>query len=179
MEIKMKTSMMGMDIQMSMYQKAPNLLRVETSMGGNMMSVQVFDGTKAIVSQMGQKMQFTEGPQFEAMKLQAIMNAEMNYEKYGIAKELTGMETIDGQNAYRVEVKSPGGQQTTEYYSVETGLKIRTDSQMGFSKYSDYRTVGNLKFPFQLQQQAGPQKMDIETVEIKINKGLDKSLFEL
>jgi zinc protease len=179
METRMRTNMMGMEILMSMYQKAPNLLRVETAMGGNIMSVQVFDGTKAVVSQMGQKMQFTEGPQFEAMKMQAILNAEINYEKYGITKELVGIEVVDGQNAYRVEVKSPSGQQTTEFYSVETGLKSRTDSSMGYSKFSDYRAVGNLKFPFQLEQQAGPQKMDVEITEIKINKGIENSLFEL
>ncbi|TVQ90487.1 MAG: insulinase family protein, partial [Bacteroidetes bacterium] len=197
----MKTSMMGMEFTITSYQKAPNLLKVETAMGGNVMATQVFDGNKAIdVNPMG-KQEFTEGPQFEMMKMQAIMNMEMNYKDFGIQKNLLGLEQIDGAYAYKVEVISPQGEKSFEYYDKASGLKIRTESTQGAAVISDYREIvikegerpsffarlfGRkatepvaLKFPHRIEQQAGPQVLDMEVIEVKIDSGLDKSIFSL
>lgn len=197
----MKTSMMGMEITMTSYQKAPDKLRVETAMGGNVMSTQLFDGQKAVVTSPMGKQEFTEGPEFEMMKMQAIMNIEMNYKDYGIEKSLAGIETVDGKDAYKIEVITPQGQKTYEYYDVETGYKIRTDSEQGTANISDYREIvikegekpsffarlfgkkGTdpvaLKFPHRIEQQAGPQTLELEIVEIKIDSDLEDSIFEI
>jgi zinc protease len=45
--MKMKTSMMGMDFTVTSFQKAPDKLRMETAMGGNVMSTQLFDGEQS------------------------------------------------------------------------------------------------------------------------------------
>ena len=197
----MKTSMMGMEITLTSYQKAPHYLRIETGMGGNVMSTQLFNGEKAVVTSPMGKQEFTEGPEFEMMKMQAIMNMEMNYKDYGIAKTLEGIESVDGNDAYKVEVVTPQGQKTYEYYDVDSGLKIRTESAQGVAKISDYREVmvregekpsffGRLfgkkaigpvvlKFPHRIEQQAGPQTLDMEIVEILIDTNLDDSKFEI
>lgn len=60
----MKTEMMGMELTITSYQKSPNKLLVETAMGGNVMSTQLFDGNKAIVKSPMGNQEFTEGPQF-------------------------------------------------------------------------------------------------------------------
>ena len=197
----MKTSMMGMEITLTSYQKAPHYLRIETGMGGNVMSTQLFNGEKAVVTSPMGKQEFTEGPEFEMMKMQAIMNMEMNYKDYGIVKTLEGIESVDGKDAYKVEVVTPQGQKTYEYYDVDSGLKIRTESAQGAAKISDYREVvvregekpsffarifgkkGTepvvLKFPHRIEQQAGPQTLDMEIVEILIDTNLDGSKFEI
>ena len=197
----MKTSMMGMEITLTSYQKAPHYLRIETAMGGNVMSTQLFNGEMAVVTSPMGKQEFTEGPEFEMMKMQAIMNIEMNYKDYGIVKTLEGIESVEGRDAYKVEVVTPQGQRTIEYYDVESGLKIRTDSPQGTAKISDYREVvvhegekpsffarlfGKratesvvLMFPHRIEQQAGPQTLDLEIEEISLNVNLDASKFEL
>jgi zinc protease len=175
--MKMKTSMMGMDLTVTSYQKAPNKLRMETAMGGSVMSTQLFDGDKAVVvSPMGRQ-EFTQGPEFEMMKMQAILNAELNYKEHGIEKTLVGIEKVEGTDAYKVEVVSPSGDKTTEYYAVDTGLKIRTESAMGFARISDYREVGNMKFPHLIEQQAGPQMIKLEVEEVIVNSNIADDKF--
>ncbi|MFN2395013.1 MAG: M16 family metallopeptidase [Bacteroidales bacterium] len=197
----MKTSVQGMEITMTSYQKAPDKLKVETALGGNVMSTQLFDGNKAVITSPMGKQEFTEGKEFEMMKMQAIMNIEMNYKDYGIEKSLVGIETVDGKDAYKIEVLTPQGQKTYEYYDLETGYKIRTDSEQGTAKISDYREIvikegekpsffarlfGKkatepvvLKFPHLIEQQAGPQTLELEIVEIKIDSNLEDSKFEI
>ncbi len=197
----MKTSMMGMEITLTSYQKAPHYLRIETAMGGNVMSTQLFNGEKALVTSPMGKQEFTEGPEFEMMKMQAIMNMEMNYKDYGIEKTLAGIESVDGKVAYKVEVVTLQGQKTYEYYDVDSGLKIMTESPQGSAKISDYRELvvregekpsffarlfGKkstepvvLKFPHRIEQQAGPQTLDMEIVEILLDTNLEPSKFEI
>jgi ABC-type uncharacterized transport system substrate-binding protein len=197
----MKASMMGMEITLTSYQKAPHYLRIETAMGGNVMSTQLFNGEKAVITHPQGKQEITEGPQFETMKMQAIMNMEMNYKDYGIVKKLEGIESVDGNDAYKVEVVTPQGQKSFEYYAVDSGLKIMTESPQGAAKISDYRGVviregekpsffarlfGKkatepvvLKFPHRIEQQMGPQTIDMEVVEIRIDTDLDGSKFEI
>ena len=200
----MNTSIMGMQLTLTSFQKVPNKFRMETAMGGNVMSTQLFDGTRAIVTSPMGKQEFTEGPEFEMMKIQSVMHMELHYQDYGIVKTLEGIETIDGKAAYKVQVTTPGGQQSIEYYAVETGLKIRTDSEMGSTKFADYRPVvigervvsqpgffgrlfgkkpqkeqTTLLFPHRIDQQVGPQTLEMELVDVKVNTGLENSKFEM
>lgn len=181
----MKTNMMGMEITVTSFQKAPNKMRVETAMGGNVMSTQIFDGNKALVtSPMGQQ-EFTEGPEFEMMKMQAILNIEMKYADFGISKQLLGVESVNGSPAYKVEVTSPQGQRTFEYYDVESGLKVRTETSQGIANISDYRAVSferngktqKVKFPYFIEQSGGPQTMELEVVDIQIDTNIADEKF--
>lgn len=175
----MKTTMMGMELTITSYQKAPNKLRIETSMGGNVMSTQLFDGEKAIVvSPMGTQ-EFTQGTEFEMMKMQSILNLELNYKEHGIEKTLLGIETVEGQDAYKVEVVSPNGDKSTEYYAVDSGLKIRTETAQGFARISEYRPVGDILLPHRIEQQAGPQMLELDIVEVKVNTNLEDTRFTL
>ncbi len=198
----MKTYMQGQEITITQYQKAPNLLKVETAMGNNVVSTQLFDGNKAVVKSMMGKEEFTEGEQFEQIKLQAIMNRELNYKDYGFKKNLKGIEQIDGKEAYKVEVISPQDEKSIEYYDVESGYKIKVKAPESTAKYSNYSTTtikfekedesffgrlfgrttekkAELKFPHKIEQQVQQQILEMETVEIKINSGLTEDDFKM
>ena len=174
---KMTTSMMGQTIAINYYQKQPNKLLVETAMGGTVMSRQIFDGEKAVViSPMGRQ-EFTQGPEYEMMKMQAVINSELNYQELGIEKTLLGIESLNGHEAWKIEVADANGNKSFEFYDVESGLKVQTQSAQGMATYSDYRKVGDLLFPFAISQQAGPQVIDMKVTEILINSGLADNLF--
>jgi zinc protease len=194
--------MMGQVAIVRQYQQAPNKLRVETAFGGMVVQTQIFDGKKASMSGMMGKQEFTEGPEFEAMKMQAIMNMEMDYAEYGIEKTLEGIARVDGKQAYKVSVVTPSGQKTSEFYDVATGLKIRTESEMGVASYEDYRpfvlTIEGEKpgffarmfgkkasvetfefnFPRKRTQQAGGQLIEMTITEISMNTGIEESQFK-
>lgn len=176
---KMTASMMGQTININFFQKAPNKLLVETAMGGMVLSKQVFDGQKAIVvSPMGQQ-EFTEGVEFEMMRAQATLNAELHYKALGITKTLLGVEKIDGHDMYKIEATASNGTKTFEYYDVVTGLKMQVVSPQGNTIYGDYRTVGKVKFPHSVKQQMGPQMVEMTLTEVKLNTKMKDDIFQV
>lgn len=174
---EMTASIMGQQITINSIQKAPNLRLEKTSMGSMIISQQLFDGTKAvIVSQMGRQ-ELTEGPEFEQIKMQSAINHELNHEELGIRKNLVGIEQTDDSNAYKIEVISPSGLTSYEFYALDTGLKIKTVSESTVVSYSDYREVNGLMFPHKIVQQAGPQLLEMNIVKMQVNTGLTKDMF--
>jgi hypothetical protein len=104
-----------------------------------------------------------------------ILNIEESYESV----EVTGIEDVKGEEAYHV-VFTPkeGGKPSDQYYSVESGLLIKTaqteSSPMGEirseSFLSEYKEVGDsgLKQPHKISavSSGAEQVMTIEKVEI-------------
>ncbi len=195
--------MMGQVATVKQYQKAPNKLRVETMFGGNLVQTQLFNGEKAVMSGMMGKQEFTEGPEFEAMKMQAIMNVEMDYADYGIEKTLEGIARVDGSKAYKIKIVSPEGKNSYEYYDVESGLKIKTESEMGVATFNNYEplvveTIGEepsffarlfgkkatvesveYLFPRTITQQAAGQSVEMKVTDIEINTGIEEEKFQI
>jgi zinc protease len=184
--IKMATEMQGMTIELTSISKAPGKVSVVTSVGGNPMQKQIFDGEKGVITAMGQKMVLT-GKQLADMKMQAKMNPELEYEQLGFTAELAGMEDINGKPSYKVQITGPDGYAKTEYFDAESGLKMRTvssqDTQMGpvtvTISYGDYREIDGLKFPFSVKQQAGPQALDMKVVSVEVNTGVSDDVFKI
>ena len=182
--MKMTTSMQGMTIEMSSTRKAPNKVLVTTSLGGNVIQKQVFDGTKGVVTAMGQTMELS-GKQLEDMKAQANMTLELDYGKLGYELKLMEVENVNGKPAFKIQVNSPAGSSVVDFYDVESGLKVKSvssqETQMGTiavtTIYEDYREVDGLKFPFMIKQQAGPQNVDMKVVSLELNTGVSDDIF--
>ncbi|MGK9476806.1 insulinase family protein [Melioribacter sp. OK-6-Me] len=182
--IKMNGSMQGMNVSVTLYQKYPNKLYQEVD-AGVFKQKTVFDGNKGYVEVMGQK-QDLQGDQLESLKNEAL-DAVLDYSKYGITPELTGMENINGKDAYRVVLTSAGGKKTTQYFDPETWLLIRSITsistpQGSFTQttdMSDYKEVNGVKYPFKYIQSFGPQSIELNVSTIEINTGLPDSLFEV
>ncbi len=184
--INMSASIQGMVVDMVIKQKAPDKYKSIMSMGGNVMQQQVFDGTRGKMSGMQGTMEL-EGDMLEEMRVQALMNPELTYEERDFTLSLEGSETVSGKNAWKVNITSPRDVTVTEFFDIETGLKLRTvvtqDSPMGsitqITDYEDYRDVDGMKFPFLMKQQAGPQAFDMEVKSIEINQGLEDEIFSI
>ncbi len=179
MKQEMTASLMGQTLQLISYKKAPDMLLMETKMGENVVSKQLFDGEKGVVvSQMGRQ-EFTEGPQYEQLKREAVITMEMEYEEHGIEKELLGIETIDGEKAYKVEVRHPSGQTAYDYFSTETWFKIKTVTDESQSTYSDYEEVEGIMMPHSITQEVGPQMVEFTIEDVEINAGIDDETFSI
>ncbi|MGK9369369.1 insulinase family protein [Melioribacter sp. Ez-97] len=182
--VKMNGSMQGMNVNVTLYQKYPNKLYQEVD-AGVFKQKTVFDGEKGYVEAMGQKQEL-QGDQLESLKNEAL-DAMLDYSKYGITPELTGMENINGKDAYRIVLTSAGGKKTTQYYDPDTWLLIRSVSsistpQGSFTQtmdMSDYKEVNGVKYPFKYVQSFGPQSIELNVSAIEINTGLPDSLFEV
>lgn len=184
--MKMSSEMQGMTLEINSSSTASGKVLMTVSVDGNVMQKQVFDGTRGMTSAMGQNMELA-GDQLEEMKEQAILFPEIQYKENGYTLKLLEIENIDGKPAYKVQVTSAKGKSKTEFFDTASGLRVRSvatqDTPMGeitvTSNFADYREVEGIKFPFQINQQLGPQGMDLKVEEIKLNSGLSDDLFKV
>ncbi|MGY5849116.1 M16 family metallopeptidase [Salegentibacter sp. F14] len=172
-----EATVQGMALNLSMKRTTDGKLKQEVSVGGNVMSKQVFDGETGFVVVQGQKTPYNED-QIKAAKLDANPFPEL---EVGNAS-LEGMENVEGRDAYVVAL----GESNKAYYDAETGLKIKTVqtvSQAGQTMsiptgYSDYQEVEGVKFPFSILQAAGPQTFEFNVTEILVNEGVTPEDFK-
>ena len=113
------------------------------------------------------------------------MNMLLDPDAYGLKISLTGVEQVASIDCYEVKMVLPSGLRWQQYYSVETGFKLREikelHTQQGLfeqeSFYSDYRNVDGLKFPFNIVQNMGMQKLELNVSSIKLNTGINDEVF--
>jgi len=179
----LKGQVQGFEVTLTLSRKIPNLLHQEldavvvkqtTSFNGEV-GKQITNGQESLI----------EGKQLDELKLQSTMNLFLHYDELGITPTLKGIKTINGKDAYEIELLLPSGKKWFNYYDVESGFKIReittVESPQGsFDQtidMSDYREVGGVLFPHKLSQQLGPQSIELEVAEIKVNQDLSDGFF--
>jgi len=187
MMMKMTTTVQGANLVIERKQKEPGKMAMVVSMNGNVMNETRFDGEKGFVSQMGQKKKI-EGEQTEGLKEQAVLFPELNYESKGYELELKGVEAVNGEDAYKLIVTDENGDKTTEFYSVDTGLKLKEVSKQEgpqgektvTNEYSDYREVNGVMIPHETKTVgAMPMPMTMKVEEVKINEGIPDDAFKV
>jgi len=180
--IKMGMTMQGMNIEIISKQKAPNKISVETLMGTNVISKQVCNGVKAMVKSQMVNKELT-GKELEEMLIHSTLNIELYLDQMKITPELKGIEEVNGQPAWKVQMTLPAEINTVDFYDQKSGLKVKSIAQQGqmtvTTLYSDYRDVEGVLFPYKIKQSAGPQSFDIVVSSVEINKGIDDSVFAL
>jgi len=183
--MKGKISVSGMNIDMKMIYKLPDKFISEVSMNGQVMQKQVLNGQAGHSSGM-QGNKEIKGEELEQLKQSASPFIEADYEKLLYKTELKEVTSIDGKDAYKVEITSPDNMVSTDYYSVETGLKIRSESTMDAGQsgktsmvtdFLEYSDIQGVKYPTKMKQSAGPQVIDITIAEILVNTGIKEDIF--
>lgn len=175
--MKAEASVQGMALNLTMKRTMEGKLNQEVSVGGNVMSKQIFDGEAGFVMAQGQKIPYNED-QIKTAKIDANPFPEL---QVGDAT-LEGIETVEGTDAYVVALND----NYKAYYNVESGLKmqtVQTMSQAGQTMsiptgYSDYQEVEGVKFPFKMTQAAGPQTFEFNVTEILVNEGISAEDFQ-
>ncbi|PRX52521.1 M16 family metallopeptidase [Salegentibacter salegens] len=175
--MKAEASVQGMALNLTMKRTMEGKLNQEVSVGGNVMSKQVFDGETGFVMAQGQKIPYTE-EQIKTARIDSNPFPELNI---GDAT-LEGIETVEGTDAYVVALN----ENYKAYYNVDSGLKmqtVQTISQAGQTMsiptgYSDYQEVEGVKFPFKMTQAAGPQTFEFDVTEILVNEGISVEDFQ-
>ena len=184
---EMGMSMQGMDISLEQKMMRPNRMMMVVSGMGQVFQKIVTDGERGKMSGM-QGEQVLEGDELEELKAQGNIFPETSYAKDGYKLALKGTDKVGGKEAYILEVESPSGKKSTEYYAVESGLKLKEiavqEGPQGATmtqstEYGDYQEVDGVKFPHSIKQNLGPQLMDIQVKSITVNSGLSKDDFKV
>ncbi len=175
--MKAEASVQGMALNLTMKRTMDSKLNQEVSVGGNVMSKQVFDGETGFVMAQGQKIPYTED-QIKTAKIDANPFPELEVSN----ATLEGIESVAGTDAYIVALSD----NYKAYYNVDSGLKmqtVQTITQAGQTMsiptgYSDYQEVEGVKFPFKMTQAAGPQTFEFDVTEILVNEGISAEDFQ-
>ena len=173
LEVSYNANFMGNELEAISINTAEEQKQI-VKMGGNVLATVIVNASGAKVEQMGNSMDL---PPEMAADMQAVI---------GIIPELkmmenesitvSGIEEIDGQSAYALEMKGQSTT-TTTYYAVESGLKLKQttvtemmgQTQTQDSNYNDYKRFGSLLIPFSTSVPLGPQSVDATLGYVKIN----------
>jgi predicted Zn-dependent peptidase len=181
-KVVMTASIQGMSMEMAIYRESPSRMAVVNSMMGSVMQQSVFDGSKGVNIQMGQKTAMAGG-ELEDMKVDALQFPEKEYKKLGVATELKGMELVNGKKAYKILVQYPSGSKKTVYFDAQSSLKIREIETEGeasiVSDYDDYKVVSGVKIPHSVViTGAAPFPLSLQATAVEINGSIDANLFK-
>lgn len=117
----------------------------------------------------------------------ALFNARLNWRKLYDSSETQGVETIDGEECYKVVLTPKAGHAETEYYSKKTGLLVKTAtvhaSQMGDvpseAVLKDYKEVRGVMMPFTRINRFAGQEIQVHLDSIEVNSDVPKAVFGL
>lgn len=142
------------------------------NMNGAAIQTQICNGKEAIMKSMqGTKMM--EGEELTKMIESAQLFPELRYAELGYTTTLLGVDGAD----YKVEIVSPSGSKSFDWYNVESGLRTKSENQDGLQILSDYKTFKGVKFPMITEMSAGPQQLIMKVDVLKVNSGISSSKF--
>ncbi|MGB5893706.1 MAG: hypothetical protein WBG58_05965, partial [Ignavibacteriaceae bacterium] len=181
----MRGEIMGQNLSIVVKQKAPNKLK-QNIRSGEMKQAILYDGTKGVMI-IGDEKTELDNKKLGKLKLEAAMNFLLDPEAYGVSLELTGIETVDSTLCYKIVLITEEGTNWVQFYEIYSGLKIKEVKEVetiqgSFQQetfYSDYKEVDGLKFPFNIKQSFGMQTVEMKVSSVKLNEGLEDSIFEM
>ena len=185
--MEMEASAMNQKMEMVLTKMAPDRSMLEVKMGGNVVRKQVFDGERGKMSGMGGE-QVIEGKKARDMKVSSAMVEEMMILQEDFPIRLASIESINGKDAYALEVTAPSGKVSTRYYDTATGYLLSVAAPVEMPQgnivlatdFDEYRSFDGIFFPTSIAQPMGPQmKMEVQVKKIDINPEIDPSIFNI
>jgi zinc protease len=192
LKIESAAEVQGMPITVTIIKKSGNKIMqsVGANMNGKTMTFQkkVFDGTKGYQEQQGQKKDL-DADEIAETKKEADLQLELHDAQYGIKRTLKGIETIEGADAYILEVVDNKGEKTTEFYDAKSGMLVRQTKVVKgpngemvpqTTDMSDYREVpgtNGYKVPYFMSVPAGGMSFNLKVQKVEVNKGVADTEF--
>lgn len=181
----MHAEISGQNLSIVIKQKAPNKLKQNIS-SGEMKQTILFDGEKGVMI-VGDKKTELDNKKLEKLKLEAAMDFLLDPQAYGVSLKLKGIESVDSMLCYKIILITEESSNWVQFYEIDSGLKIKevkdVETPQGTFQqetyYSNYKKVDGLKFPFNIKQSFGVQTIEINVSSIKLNDGLEDSIFEI
>jgi hypothetical protein len=172
-------------ISITIIQKYPDKLFQELTAGEMKQSI-IYNGTKGIMIAGNEQVKIEE-EELERLKYDATLHLLLDPESYGIKTDLQSNIEVDSIDCHMVTFTLPSGLKWFQYYSSESGLKIKEIKEIQTTQgvfeqetyYSDYKEVDGLKFPFTVKQFFGIQELDLKVTGIEINSGIEDEVFEI
>ncbi|WP_057938235.1 M16 family metallopeptidase [Algoriphagus resistens] len=179
-KLKMQAEVMGTQLTIELIHDDANMrFAQKTLVGGNVMQTSVVKDGKGTASVQGQSMAMTD-EQVDAAKLGTFFIPELQYETMGYTLTLDGIKDVEGTPAYKIIVATPLGSSVNNYYSVESGLKIKNENPVsGDTFYSDYQEKNGVLIPMTqtIKSAMIPAPLEAKITDLEINPELTEEDF--
>jgi zinc protease len=180
-EIEMAAEIQGMTMSMNFKHDVPSAqLNQKISMMGNVMNALLIKEGKAKVTQMGQSQEI-EGEDYEELVMDMYIFPELHYAELGYEMTLDGIHDVKGDPSYKVIVKNANGGQRINYYSVASGLKVKSENAMtGSTFYRDYKEVDGVKYAMEMEIESPmmPFPLNNKVSKVEFNKAFTADDFK-
>ncbi|WP_299126565.1 pitrilysin family protein [uncultured Winogradskyella sp.] len=158
-------------------QMSPNKFSMEMIVEGmGTVMKQNFDGENGYIEQQGRKIPMDE-KDVSSRKSAKGLFPELFLEASTV--KLESLTAIDGKDVYKIKV-TKDGKDSFRYYDVKTGYLLRTEetseaqgqSITTITDFSDYADVNGVMMPKKWKIANGPQVIELDVTEIKVNEGV-------
>jgi hypothetical protein len=157
---------------MAVHDMANNRMAQKVNVMGNEASKTIVKEGKATVSSMGQSQTLTD-EQYEDVKMASLwLIPELYYETMGYTLTLDGAADIDGKTAYKIIISNPTGGQVVNYYSVDTGLKLKTENKLsGDTTFGEYKEFDGIMVPIEMSIKSPmiPVPLEAKVGKVELN----------
>jgi predicted Zn-dependent peptidase len=188
LSLKARATMMGQQIDLQQQFLLPGnfLMTMKLPTRNITLMKALVNEDSASMESMGHAIPMTDDRKAQ-LKQEANPFPEMDFLDGKYQLKLTGIEHINGKDAYVLNVTNEKGKTSVYYFDTETGYEVRRVSTMktpqgkevsSITDMNDYKNVDGIKFPYTISTQNGPQKMDMTVQEIQVNSGLKDSDFK-
>ncbi len=172
-------------VRMTIYQKIPDKLKQVINTDSVVQAI-YYENSKGEMISANQTMEL-KGPELEKLKYESTLQLLLNLDSLGIKLKFDGVKNVDGIPAYVLDMIFPSGSKWTQYYDTTTGLKIQEAKNVKtlqgafaqLTEFADYKKIDGIKYPFSIKQMLGSQSMEFKVDSIKVNTGLEDSLFKI
>ncbi|WP_428329954.1 insulinase family protein [Mucilaginibacter sp.] len=183
-------SMQGMNLNVTQKKMVPNKETMTVTMGGNVVMKEAFDGDKGYQQQGPNKKDLT-AEEIAQKKVFTSLTEQIDYLTNPAFKLVVkGIQKVDGNDAYQIDVTDPTGKTNSEYYDVKSKLLVKNESTtvtgatsiLQTLELADYRKIGNVMLPYKqtITQSAGGQAQTfvMTVTDVKINQGVTADDFK-
>lgn len=183
----METNMQGMSINIDQYVVNDQKFAMQVKMQGMVLQSQVFDGNKGTTSAQGQTTPMEE-EDLKDMKAATKVFTELYLKSDNIKAELAGIESVEGKDAYQVNLTYPDGKKSNYFYDIQTWLKVREietsgsgdDAEVTTTDLKDYQEVDGIQCPHTLVISGPmPVPMTMKVKSISFNSKISDDIFKL
>lgn len=181
-----KANFQGMELVNTMTKKDALKMVWDMKVGPTPMQTIISDGKNVSSVAMGQPQPVSDKEK-EVYVFNSAFVEEAAIATVGAKTTLTGIEQIDGRDAYVVDITLPKGEKQQFYYDVETGLRVQVVSMQDTPegkvpqavKYADYKDYSGIKFPGTFTLPYGPMIIKFELAEAVLNPKVEDSIFKV
>jgi hypothetical protein len=127
------------------------------------------------------------GGELAQVRRESTFNAPLHWRKLYSKVEMAGMESVNGEDCYKIVLTPAEGKPETDYFSKASGLLVKrvmvANTPLGDipteTVLSDWKQMGGVLQPARMVQKAAGQQIAITMETAKVNEPIPDGTFDL